>query len=239
MFKKILVVLFVFCTVIGLTGCGKEEKVIERNKDFDKYTGIYKLDNKYFKIVHYNGCIAVRYGDGTKSGSINAMLIVDNVATAYGVFDIELKEDSIVVKGTNTGQNSSEYSAYDGEYKLDSNYTNEEIYKDLASSIPIDESRDGLYKNGDEVLYVAQDSLLDIKLYKKVEDYYSSIEITASDNDIFDDTIEKTFYKAQFDGNKMKLDVNPIHEHDLFKPGEYTKTSDLTKVEVIKLLVFE
>ncbi len=238
MFKKILVFLFLFCTVIGLTGCVNEEKIIERNKDFDKYTGIYKLDNKYFKIVHYNGSIAVKYGDGTKSGSINAMLIVDNVATSDEAFDIELKEDSIVVKGTNTGQNSSEYSAYDGEYKLDSNYTNEEIYKDLASSIPIDESRDGLYKNGDEVLYVAQDSLLEIKLYKKMNEYYEVRRLTSSGNDKFDDTIEGTNYKVLFEGNKMKLDVSPVSEHDSIKPGEYTKTSDITMVEAIKLLIF-
>ena len=50
MLKKLLVFVFLFCTVIGLTGCGKEEKIIERNKDFDKYTGIYKLDNTYFGL---------------------------------------------------------------------------------------------------------------------------------------------------------------------------------------------
>ena len=55
--KRILLVLVAIVMCFTVVGCST--KTVEGNKEFGKYTGIYKLKNMELRIVHYKDTLSL------------------------------------------------------------------------------------------------------------------------------------------------------------------------------------
>ena len=120
--KKVVLGLMVVIMCFVLTGCN--EKAVEGNKDFGKYTGIYKLNNVEFKIVHYKNTLQVQeYKDNELYG--NTTVFTEN--NKFEDLDCKFEFKNNALKVT-----TKKKEIPSGDYIRVKPYSTEEIYKDYV-----------------------------------------------------------------------------------------------------------
>ena len=227
--KKIILGIMIIISCFIMTGCNTKTK--EGNKEFGKYTGIYKLKNVEFKIAHYKNTLLITVNKN-KTVYSSTSVVIDGTKFEDLDCKFELVKNGLKVTTKNK-------DIPNGTYKRIDEYSTKEIYKDYVGDISLLDKTNGEYERDGIKLYIVQTNEETLRVATATKEEGINIDLTKeSDNhfstDFFDDK-----YDLKIDGNKLELKLESKEEKSNTLTGTYTKKSKLNATKVIKVFSFD
>lgn len=232
-FSFIFILIIAAFSIFVLTACTKEEKKDNKeekevnNTAFGKYTGIYKLDDCEFKVLHNDDMISLLIEkDGDSFG--NDMVSIEGSKVETDNYDLEFTNNSVKVKSSNEEVPS-------GEYKK-SSYSTDDIYKDYIGEVSLyDNNYNGKFETEKNTIYTVQTSEDELKILFKNDEETVNIILYKKDKDHFYEKFFDDKYDLVFDKDTAKLTITYGNKKKSSMDGTYTRKAKLTKEEIIKL----
>ena len=228
--KRYLIIVLFVC--LALFGCTKKEKELVKNKSFDKYTGIYKLDNKEFKVVHFEDKINYYiYEDGEIFSSNIVYIEEDKIENDY--FKFKFNDNSVEIESLNDGFPS-------GSYKLIDGYSDDDIYKDfLGDGSLFSKEFTGKYTKDDATMYLIQPEKDKIRLLVKAEMVGLDLLLDKESENVYSvDMYNGEKYSIEISKDKILLKTDSKDEGYPELNGNYSKKSNITKADAVKEYIF-
>ena len=227
--KKILLILIIIIMCFTVTGCFS--KPVEGNKSFDKYTGIYKLNDSEIKIVHYKDSLLVTMKNKNNLIGQTTVSLKDNKFEDFNC-RFELKKNYVKVT---TNQNDIPK----GDYIRVNKYTTKEIYKDYIGDISYINDYNGIYENNITKIYTVRTNKDIVRFAYNYKDVNTNIAIVKEKENNFTTDIFNDIYNLNFNDNSIKLKVDSKNENKKSISGNYILKSRMKAVDIIKIFAFE
>ena len=227
--KRILLVLVAIVMCFTVVGCST--KTVEGNKEFGKYTGIYKLKNMELRIVHYKDTLSLMLRkDGEPYG--NTLVTLEGNKFEDLECEFELKKNIVNVK-------SKQKEIPTGDYKRTNEYTTKEIYKDYIGDISYIKYNNGIYENSTDKIYTVRLNDDTIKFAYKHKDSSSNLAASKESDTLYTTDLFGDIYELKYNNDTLEFKVNSKDENENELTGKYEKTREMKDSEVIKVFAFE
>ena len=228
--KKFVLYLIIIISCFIVSGC--EIDTVGGNKDFGKYTGIYKLNDSELRIAHNKNTVLIIINQKGKLYGNSIAFLKKNKSSVLDC-EFEFKDNEVIL-------NTKKKDVKKGTYKRVGSYSTKQIYEEYIGDIKyLNNDYNGIYENDNKTIYTIQTHDDVVRFATKYGENNMNINTSKKDNNHYAAKFFNDVYDFKFNGDKLETSFKSEREKTKSLTGKYTRKSKMNAVEAIKAFAFD